>query len=104
MLITNPFPSDIEVDDHHVLNNFHAIDAEGAWNKWFVIPIPTVTHKTANGNASYLKHWRYNERWIKKIYDIDINDMLGNRNLSTTAIYLDVVAKDIKDDFKKVVW
>ncbi|GAG87081.1 unnamed protein product, partial [marine sediment metagenome] len=77
MLITNPFPSDIKVDDHHVLNNFHAIDANSSWNKWFVIPMPAITHNYVGGNASNLEHWRHNEEWIRKLYDIDIKELFG---------------------------
>lgn len=74
-LINNPFP--IEVDYHHILNNFHAIDPEGNWNKWFVIPMPKITHNFVSGNANNLEHWRHNEVWIRKLYDININELLG---------------------------
>ena len=30
--------------------------------------------------------------------------ILGHSNLNTTAIYLDLVAEDIKDDYKKIQW
>ena len=33
-----------------------------------------------------------------------LQKILGHGSLSTTAIYLDLVAKDVKDDFKKVIW
>jgi len=76
-LINDPFPEEIMVEYHHVLNNFHAIDAEGSWNKWFVIPIPKITHRFVGGNADNLEHWRHNEEWIRKLFCIDINELLG---------------------------
>ena len=33
-----------------------------------------------------------------------LQKILGHSNLATTAIYLDVIGKDIIDDFKKVEW
>ena len=33
-----------------------------------------------------------------------LQKIMGHKNLSTTAIYLDLIGKDIKEDFKKVVW
>lgn len=76
-LMNNPFPKDVVVEDHHILNNFHAIDAESTWNKWFVIPMPKLTHRFINGNANSLAHWRYNEEWIRKLYNINIKELLG---------------------------
>jgi len=76
-LINNPFPEDVLVEYHHVLNNFHAIDAEGSWNKWFVIPMPMITHRFIGGNSNDLGHWRHNEEWIRKLYNININELFG---------------------------
>lgn len=33
-----------------------------------------------------------------------LQKILGHSDLSTTEVYLDIVAEDIKDDFKKVDW
>jgi len=33
-----------------------------------------------------------------------LQKILGHGNLNTTAVYLDVVASDVKEDFKKIVW
>ena len=33
-----------------------------------------------------------------------LQKILGHSSLEYTAIYLDVVAKDVKEDFKKIVW
>ena len=33
-----------------------------------------------------------------------LQKILGHSSLTTTQIYLDVVGKDIKDDFKEVIW
>ena len=33
-----------------------------------------------------------------------LQKILGHSDLKTTAIYLDIVGKDIKDEFKKVIW
>ena len=33
-----------------------------------------------------------------------LQKILGHSNLNTTAVYLDVVADDVKDDFKNVIW
>ncbi len=33
-----------------------------------------------------------------------LQKILGHSNLNTTAVYLDVVGKDIKEDFSKVEW
>lgn len=33
-----------------------------------------------------------------------LQKILGHSNLNTTQVYLDVVGKDIVDDFEKVVW
>ena len=77
-LMNNPFPDEIIVEDHHVLTNFHAIDANNPWNKWFVIPMPKITHQFVHGLTNNLEHWRHNEEWIRKLYDININELLGN--------------------------
>jgi len=76
-LTNNPFSEDIVVEDHHILNNLHAIDAEGSWNKWFVIPMPKITHNFVRGKTNNLGHWRHNEEWIRKLYCIDINELFG---------------------------
>ena len=76
-LMNNPFPCDVEW--HHVLNNFHAIDANNPWNKWFVIPLPKITHRFVGGTTSDLGHWRYTEEWIRKLYCIDINELLNGK-------------------------
>lgn len=76
-LMNNPFPEEIVVDDHHILNNFHAIDAEGNWNKWFVIPMPKITHNFVRGKTNGLAHWKHNTKWIQKLYDINIKELLG---------------------------
>ena len=76
-LINNPFPEDIEVEDHHILNNFHAIDSNNPWNKWFVIPMPKTIHNFVSGSSNNLDHWRHNEAWIRKLYGIDIKELLG---------------------------
>jgi len=77
LLMNNPFPEEISIDHHHILNNFHAIDAEGTWNKWFVIPMPMITHRFVGGNSNNLEHWKHNEEWIKTLYDININELLN---------------------------
>ena len=33
-----------------------------------------------------------------------LQKILGHTSLTTTQIYLDIVGKDVKDDFEKVVW
>lgn len=33
-----------------------------------------------------------------------LQKILGHGALNTTAVYLDIVAADVKDDFKKVIW
>jgi len=33
-----------------------------------------------------------------------LQKILGHSNLNTTSIYLDVIGKDIKEDFEKVEW
>jgi len=33
-----------------------------------------------------------------------LQKILGHSNLNTTAVYLDVIASDVKDDFKNVIW
>jgi integrase/recombinase XerD len=33
-----------------------------------------------------------------------LQKILGHSNLNTTAVYLDVIGKDIKEDFEKVEW
>ena len=76
-LMSNPFPEDIIVEDHHILNNFYAIDAEGSWNKWFVIPIPKITHNFVRGATNSLEHWKFNTLWIKKLYNINIKELLN---------------------------
>ena len=76
-LMNNPFPEDILVEDHHILNNFHAIDAHNPWNKWFVIPLPKTTHRFVIGTTNNLEHWRHNAEWIRKLYCIDIKELLG---------------------------
>lgn len=76
-LLNNPFPKEINVDNHHILNNFYAIDVNNSWNKWFVIPIPKITHNFIAGSTNNLAHWIYNEIWIRKLYDINIKELLG---------------------------
>jgi len=76
LIMNNPFPC--EIDEHHILNNFHAIDADNPWNKWFVIPLPEITHKYVGGSTNSLEHWRHNTELIRKLYDIDIKELLGN--------------------------
>jgi len=76
-LMNNPFPEEISVDYHHILNNFHAIDSNNPWNKWFVIPMPEITHNFVSGRSNNLEHWRHNEEWIRKIYDINIKELLS---------------------------
>jgi site-specific recombinase XerD len=33
-----------------------------------------------------------------------LQKILGHSDLATTAVYLDLVGKDVMDDFKKVDW
>ena len=33
-----------------------------------------------------------------------LQKMLGHSDLNTTAVYLDLIGEDIKDDYKKVQW
>jgi len=53
-------------------------------------------HTLRHSFAVYCLKNGLNVRTLQKI--------LGHSNLSTTAVYLDLVAKDVKEDFKKVVW
>ena len=71
-IIDNPFPSNMHVENHHLLNDFYSKEK----NCWFVIPLPTVTHNYVGGKTRNKLHWVHNARWIKKIYGIDVKDFL----------------------------
>jgi len=75
------------VKRRQVQNIVHTYEPEG-----FNVHPHTVRHSF----AVYCLKNGLNIRSLQKI--------LGHGSLSTTAIYLDVVAKDVKEDFKKVVW
>ena len=53
-------------------------------------------HTLRHSFAVYCLQHGLNIRSLQKI--------LGHGSLNTTAIYLDVLATDVKDDFKKIVW
>ena len=74
-LMPNIFPMDVPVDDHHLLNDFYSVTK----NEWFVIPLPKITHQFVNGYHSNKEHWRFNAEWIKKIYCIDVKELLSEK-------------------------
>jgi len=57
-LLDNPFPTDIEVDYHHI-NNF------------FVMPVPKQIHQYKLGILE--EHLDYNKQWINKLYSMDVD-------------------------------
>ena len=69
----NPFPPEIPIEGHHLLNDFYDENKE----EWFVIPLPRVTHRYVNGRAAYRGHWRHNAYWIKKLYNLDVKTFLN---------------------------
>jgi len=69
----NPFPPEIPIEGHHLLNDFYDENKE----EWFVIPLPRVTHQYVSGRAENRKHWRHNAYWIKKIYNLDVKTFLN---------------------------
>lgn len=75
LLMTNPFPPDIKVEYHHLLNDFYNDDSY----LWFMIPIPKVTHQYVGGASSDREHWRYNALWIKRLFGIDVKELLEGK-------------------------
>jgi hypothetical protein len=57
-IMINPFPSEINIDMHHIRPNLP-----------FVLPLPTITHRYEL--KSIEKHVEFNDYWIKKIYSMD---------------------------------
>jgi len=72
ILFENPFPSEISIDYHHLLNN---IDDENSYQT-FMIPLPRLIHRFKGGSTSNKGHWIYCDKWIKKLYCIDIKELL----------------------------
>ena len=68
----NFFPKEIEVDFHHVLNDFHAEEK----HCMFVVPMPRRTHNFVGGATLKRGHWQHNAMWIKKLYGIEIKELL----------------------------
>lgn len=66
-----------KVNYHHLLNNIHLENPNVPENKWFVIPMPEITHTFVNGNSSDYNHWRHNNIWIKKLYGIIVKELLS---------------------------
>lgn len=75
LLMSNPFPVDIEVEYHHLLNDFYNDDSY----LWFIIPLPAITHNYVSGATSNRRHWRHNALWIKKLFGIDIKELLEGK-------------------------
>jgi len=71
-LIMNIFPSEVEIEYHHILNDFHSSKKYG----WFVIPMPKITHNYIAGRTKNREHWRHNAEWINKLYCINIKELL----------------------------
>ena len=61
----NPFPEDINVDFHHVIQGIP-----------FVVPVPAVTHNFVGGCASEDAHWSHNKEWINNLYQLDIESLI----------------------------
>lgn len=73
ILMTNPFPPEIEVDYHHLLNDFYDPDSK----LFFMWAMPRITHNNVYGSTTNRGHWKHNAKWIKKLYCIDIKKMLN---------------------------
>lgn len=73
LLIPNIFPPEIQVEYHHLLNDFYSVEEYS----WFVIPIPKITHNFVGGNTKDKGHWSHNAKWIKILFGIDVKDILS---------------------------
>jgi site-specific recombinase XerD len=65
-------------------------------NKYSPSDINVYPHKLRHSFAVYCLKNNMNLRSLQLI--------LGHKSLDTTSIYLDLVGKDLKEDFKKVIW
>jgi aspartyl-tRNA synthetase len=68
-IMDNPFPNDIKIDWHHV-------------NNIFVIPMPRITHNYYKCGIHGDIHRKNCNKWIKKIYSIDVDNLMCENNLS----------------------
>lgn len=68
-LISNPFPSDVDVDFHHIYPWFP-----------FTIPMPREIHQTYNMELE--KHITYNKEWFEKLYSMEVDNLLGLKPLT----------------------
>lgn len=73
ILMPNPFPSEIEVDYHHLLNDFY----DPGSKLFFMWAMPRITHNYVYGSTTNRGHWKHNAEWIKKLYCIDIKKLLS---------------------------
>lgn len=62
LLFNNPFPKEIQVEFHHI-------------NRIFVIPLPRKTHQYISGHNKQ-KHLKFNKKWIEKIYNIKLEEII----------------------------
>jgi len=71
-LLPNIFPEDIDIEYHHLLNDFYSE------NKycWFIVPLPKITHNYIAGNKKDKEHWKFNTKWINKAYGIEVKELL----------------------------
>ena len=43
-----------------------------------MIPMPRITHRFVTGHATNIElHYNHNKKWIKKLYNIDIDSLIG---------------------------
>lgn len=65
LLWANPFPKEIEVDNHHIIPT-----------RGLCIPIPKTTHRYKEG-FNLKEHIDFNNYWIEKIYCMNIDMFLN---------------------------
>jgi len=68
-IMNNPFPYDVHVDHHHVYPWFP-----------FTIPMPRKIH--LKHNIPIEKHIEHNKIWFEKLYNIDVDCLLGIKPLT----------------------
>ena len=67
LLFKNPFPSDVEIDYHHI-------------NNLLVVPMPRLTHLRGSGGTNVIKHREKCNSLLNYLYGIDFDFLLQDED------------------------